>query len=173
MQHATAAWLVDNSALTFEQIATFCGLHILEVQAIADVRNHVVDVALAAAPPGLELEADVAIDIEGAAPFVRTVAALRNELHAAMKASIRADTGKTDEDADFTGQDNNALGLINQSLRDNATLKPPAGAPAGTTVAPPALGTPLVFEPAVTPQWAPQRAPPGASPSPTGIGAGA
>ncbi len=36
MQHATAAWLVDNSALTFEQIATFCGLHILEVQAIAD-----------------------------------------------------------------------------------------------------------------------------------------
>lgn len=132
-----------------------------------------VDVALAAAPPGLELEADVAIDIEGAAPFVRTVAALRNELHAAMKASIRADTGKTDEDADFTGQDNNALGLINQSLRDNATLKPPAGAPAGTTVAPPALGTPLVFEPAVTPQWAPQRAPPGASPSPTGIGAGA
>ena len=36
MPHATAAWLVDNTALTFEQIATFCGLHILEVQAIAD-----------------------------------------------------------------------------------------------------------------------------------------
>ncbi len=36
MPHATAAWLVDNSALTFEQIAEFCGLHILEVQAIAD-----------------------------------------------------------------------------------------------------------------------------------------
>ena len=36
MPHATAAWLVDNSALTFEQIAVFCGLHILEVQAIAD-----------------------------------------------------------------------------------------------------------------------------------------
>jgi len=36
MPHATAAWLVDNSALTFEQIANFCGLHILEVQAIAD-----------------------------------------------------------------------------------------------------------------------------------------
>ncbi len=36
MPHATAAWLVDNSALTFEQIATFCGLHILEIQAIAD-----------------------------------------------------------------------------------------------------------------------------------------
>ena len=36
MPHATAAWLVDNSSLTFEQIADFCGLHILEIQAIAD-----------------------------------------------------------------------------------------------------------------------------------------
>lgn len=36
MPHATAAWLVDNTALTFGQIAEFCGLHILEVQAIAD-----------------------------------------------------------------------------------------------------------------------------------------
>ncbi len=36
MPHATAAWLVENSSLTFEQIARFCGLHILEVQAIAD-----------------------------------------------------------------------------------------------------------------------------------------
>ena len=36
MPHATAAWLVDNTALSFEQIAEFCGLHILEVQAIAD-----------------------------------------------------------------------------------------------------------------------------------------
>jgi hypothetical protein len=36
MPHATASWLVDNTSLTFEQIAEFCGLHILEVQAIAD-----------------------------------------------------------------------------------------------------------------------------------------
>jgi uncharacterized protein len=36
MPHATASWLVDNTALTFEQITRFCGLHILEVQAIAD-----------------------------------------------------------------------------------------------------------------------------------------
>lgn len=36
MPHATATWLVDNTALSFEQIAEFCGLHILEVQAIAD-----------------------------------------------------------------------------------------------------------------------------------------
>ncbi|MDE2562909.1 MAG: DUF1013 domain-containing protein [Sphingomonadales bacterium] len=36
MPHATASWLVDNTALTFEQIAEFCGLHVLEVQAMAD-----------------------------------------------------------------------------------------------------------------------------------------
>jgi hypothetical protein len=36
MPHATASWLVDTTALTFEQISEFCGLHILEVQAMAD-----------------------------------------------------------------------------------------------------------------------------------------
>ena len=36
MPKATAVWLVENTALTFEQIAVFCGLHDLEVQAIAD-----------------------------------------------------------------------------------------------------------------------------------------
>ncbi|MFQ5938946.1 MAG: DUF1013 domain-containing protein [Alphaproteobacteria bacterium] len=36
MPKATAVWLVENTALTFEQIAEFCGLHLLEVQAIAD-----------------------------------------------------------------------------------------------------------------------------------------
>ena len=36
MPHATASWLVDTTALTFEQISDFCGLHILEVQAMAD-----------------------------------------------------------------------------------------------------------------------------------------
>ena len=36
MPKATAVWLVDNTKLTFEQIAEFCGLHELEVQAIAD-----------------------------------------------------------------------------------------------------------------------------------------
>lgn len=36
MPKATAVWLVENTALTFEQIAEFCGLHQLEIQAIAD-----------------------------------------------------------------------------------------------------------------------------------------
>ncbi|MDY6857983.1 MAG: cell cycle transcriptional regulator TrcR [Pseudomonadota bacterium] len=36
MAKATAVWLVDNTTLTFRQIAEFCGLHELEVQGIAD-----------------------------------------------------------------------------------------------------------------------------------------
>jgi hypothetical protein len=36
MPKATAVWLVENTSLTFEQIAEFCGLHVLEVKGIAD-----------------------------------------------------------------------------------------------------------------------------------------
>lgn len=36
MAKATAVWLVDNTTLSFRQIAEFCGLHELEVQGIAD-----------------------------------------------------------------------------------------------------------------------------------------
>jgi hypothetical protein len=36
MRKATAVWLVENTSLTFSQIAKFCGLHELEVQGIAD-----------------------------------------------------------------------------------------------------------------------------------------
>jgi hypothetical protein len=36
MSKATAVWLVDNTTLTFRQVADFCGLHELEVQGIAD-----------------------------------------------------------------------------------------------------------------------------------------
>jgi len=36
MPKATAVWLVENTSLTFEQIADFCGLHALEVKGIAD-----------------------------------------------------------------------------------------------------------------------------------------
>ena len=36
MPKATAVWLIDKTALTFTQIADFCGMHPLEIQAIAD-----------------------------------------------------------------------------------------------------------------------------------------
>jgi hypothetical protein len=41
MPKATAVWLIDNTKLTFEQIAEFCGLHKLQVQAIADGESEI------------------------------------------------------------------------------------------------------------------------------------
>lgn len=40
MPQATAVWLIDNTALTFAQIASFVGMHELEIQAIADGEIH-------------------------------------------------------------------------------------------------------------------------------------
>ena len=44
MPKATAVWLVENTKLTFKQIGEFCGMHALEIQAIADgdVASHIV-----------------------------------------------------------------------------------------------------------------------------------
>ncbi|MDX5365638.1 MAG: DUF1013 domain-containing protein [Alphaproteobacteria bacterium] len=36
MPKATAVWLVENTSLTFDQVAEYCGLHVLEVKGIAD-----------------------------------------------------------------------------------------------------------------------------------------
>ncbi len=36
MPKATAVWMIEKTALTFTQVADFCGMHPLEVQAIAD-----------------------------------------------------------------------------------------------------------------------------------------
>ena len=43
MPKATAVWLLDNTTLSFEQIADFCQMHTLEIQAIADgeVASHI------------------------------------------------------------------------------------------------------------------------------------
>ena len=40
MRKSTALWLIENTALSFEQIADFCGLHELEIKAIADSEKH-------------------------------------------------------------------------------------------------------------------------------------
>ena len=64
MPKATAVWLVDNTSLTFDQIADFCGLHPLEVRGIAD--------------------GEVARDIRGADPIANGQLS-REELDAAQK----------------------------------------------------------------------------------------
>ncbi len=40
MPKSTALWLIENTALTFEQISDFCGLHELEVKNIADAESN-------------------------------------------------------------------------------------------------------------------------------------
>jgi hypothetical protein len=40
MPKSTALWLIENTSLTFKQIADFCGLHELEVNSIADAESH-------------------------------------------------------------------------------------------------------------------------------------
>ena len=64
MPKATAVWLVDNTSLTFDQIADFCELHPLEVKGIAD--------------------GEVARDIRGADPIANGQLS-RDELDAAEK----------------------------------------------------------------------------------------
>ena len=64
MPKATAVWLVDNTSMSFEQIADFCGLHPLEVKGIAD--------------------GEVARDIRGADP-ISNGQLTREELDAAQR----------------------------------------------------------------------------------------
>jgi hypothetical protein len=40
MPKSTALWLIENTSISFEQIASFCGMHELEVKSIADAENH-------------------------------------------------------------------------------------------------------------------------------------
>ncbi len=61
MPKATAVWLVDHTALSFEQIANFCHLHKLEVKGIAD--------------------GDVARGIMGQDPTKNTIGAIRERTH--------------------------------------------------------------------------------------------
>lgn len=41
MPKATAVWLIDNTTLTFDQIADFCSIHVAEVKAIADGQSSI------------------------------------------------------------------------------------------------------------------------------------
>lgn len=119
-----------------------------QIQASADV-----DLALAATPPGVDLDVDFAVKVAG---VPKSANDLGNLLRAAMTTRIAQDTGKTDEAPDLSGLGNNALGPVDQSFSDAAALK--AASPTDPPPPPPAVGTPLVYEPAVTPAWPRQGA---------------
>lgn len=77
MPKATAVWLIDNTKLTFDQIARFCGLHPLEVKGIADGEVAVGIVGLDPVANGqvtaeeiARCEANPALDLKLLAPTV-------------------------------------------------------------------------------------------------------
>lgn len=81
MPKATAVWLVDNTSLTFEQIADFCKLHHLEVGAIADGESALTIKGLDPVSTGQltreeidKAEADPAVSLKMADPKVRVPA---------------------------------------------------------------------------------------------------
>src|SRR3974390_1121624 len=80
MPKATAVWLVDNTSLTFEQIADFCGLHPLEVKGIAD--------------------GEVARDIRGADPIANAQLS-RGELDAAQESPAYRRKGQKSRHAEL------------------------------------------------------------------------
>jgi hypothetical protein len=112
-----------------------------------------VDAALAVTPPGIDLDADFAVEVSGVAQTAAQLNALLM-VGSAANPNDMGDRIKEDTDSDETpalgGLGNNALGPLNQSLADNAALK--AGAD-GALPAPPDPGEPLVYEDKVTPVW--------------------
>lgn len=105
-----------------------------------------VDLAIAATPPGVDLDADFAVEVSGVDQLASDLNSL---LGNSMDTRIQQDTGKTDKPT-LDAFSNNALGPLNQSLQDNAELKADAS---GTLPPPPPVGTPLVYEDPVTPVW--------------------
>ena len=86
MPKATAVWLVENTALSFEQIADFCKLHHLEVQAIADGESAQSIKGLDPVLTGQltqenikQAEADPTVRLHLADPKVRTPAAAKRK----------------------------------------------------------------------------------------------
>ena len=80
MPKATAVWLIDNTKLTFDQIARFCGMHPLEVKGVADGEVAVGIVGLDPVANGqvtaeeiARCEADPAADLKLLAPTVPAV----------------------------------------------------------------------------------------------------
>lgn len=77
MPKATAVWLIDNTKLTFDQIARFCGMHPLEVKGVADGEVAVGIVGLDPVANGqvtaeeiARCEADASADLKLLAPTV-------------------------------------------------------------------------------------------------------
>ena len=130
MPKATAVWLVENTSLTFEQIADFCGLHALEVQAIAD--------------------GEVAIQMQGLDPVVLFGDAVPNNRVDAVVGWHRAGGDLATEMASRFGCDRLQTGSAPPSTSPTPTTVVPTSGP-GTPVQVPSNVT-GVCDPAIQPR---------------------
>ncbi len=112
------------------------------------------DAALAVTPPGIDLDADFSVKVDGG-----TLDVLAADLHAlltkddpnqvgTLEQRVMDATGMTDK-ARLEPYSNNALGPVDQAFADVAALKPDAEGKYPV----PQVGTPLVYEDPVTPVW--------------------
>ncbi len=114
------------------------------------------DAALAVTPPKIDLDAEFSVKVDGLDTLV-TPAALHAALTSggdSMKTRIKSDIG-LDENPAIDDLSNNSLGPIDQTLQDNAARTPGSD---GSLPPTPPVGTPLVYEQAVTPVWPPAGA---------------
>lgn len=103
-----------------------------------------VDAALAATPPAVDLDIDGAVTVGGT---VESALGLNQLLAPAVANRLKGDSDMTVDLGDYS---NNALGTLDQSLTDNASLT--ANADGSLPSAPP-VGTPVAYEPTVTSTW--------------------
>ncbi len=109
------------------------------------------DAALAVTPPGIDLDAEFSVQVNGVDVLVKP-GDLKDALtknNGAMELRVQKDTGM-DEVPVLDAMGNNALGAIDQSLQDAATRQPDAQ---GKLPEVPPVGEPLVYEDPVTPVW--------------------
>jgi hypothetical protein len=111
-----------------------------------------VDAALAATPPGIDLDADFAVEINGVGQLASQLNTL---LEGSLEARVKQDTGAA-ETPELGAFGNNALGPLDQALQDAADLKADA---AGSLPQPPPVGSPLIYEDPVTAVWPTTGAP--------------
>jgi len=109
------------------------------------------DAALSVTPPGVDLDADFTVKVSGVDTLVKAVDLAKHLVDGtgAIEKRVQDDTGM-DTAPTLNALDNNTLGGIDQSLMDNAALKPKAD---GSLPPPPPVGEPLVYEDPVTPVW--------------------
>lgn len=104
------------------------------------------DVALAAQPPGIDLDADFAITVEGVA--LKAID-LNTQLKTNLKKRINEDSGIDESDIALDNFSNNALGQLDQSFEDAKNM------PQDPQTPPPQLdyASELVYEPHRDPEW--------------------